>query len=178
MAKKSLTKEFKDALVVQGLLTIGFGITAIFWPGLTVTVLLYLVGAYLLFSGVVHTGLGVSGVGNRDWWVLSVLLGFVELGFGVYLLRHPLVVFSTFVTLIGLALLIRGLIELVSVIFESSGDETVDRVGLVTGFLALVAGIVVLYQTNSAGVTFVWILGVYAIVVGAMHLALARKVQE
>jgi uncharacterized membrane protein HdeD (DUF308 family) len=178
MAKKSLSKEFKDALMFQGLLTVAFGVTAIFWPGLTTMVLLYLVGAYLLVSGIVHVGLGVSGINSQSWWTLTVLLGAVELGFGVYLLRHPLVVFSTFVTLIGFALLIRGLIELVSVIFEGSGDETSDRVSMISGFLAVVAGIVVLYQTKSSGVTFVWILGVYAIVVGAAQLALARKVSE
>ncbi len=178
MAKKSLSKEFREALKMQGLLTVAFGVTAIFWPGLTVTVLLYLVGAYLLVSGVFHIGSSVSSMGSTNWWLLTPLLGVVELGFGVYLLRHTAVVFSTFVTLIGFALIIRGLIELVSVVFESFGEETADRVTMVNGFLALVAGIVVLYQTKTASVAFVWILGVYAILVGATQLALAKRLSE
>jgi uncharacterized membrane protein HdeD (DUF308 family) len=88
------------------------------------------------------------------------------------------VVFSTFVTLIGFVLIIRGLIELVSVVFEGFGDEAADRATMVNGFLALVAGIVVLYQTKATSLAFVWILGVYGIVVGATQLALAKKVSE
>jgi len=178
MAKKSLSKEFKEALRTQGLLTVAFGLTVIFWPGLTSLVLLYLVGSYLLLSGVLHIGSAVSSMGNASWWMLTPLLGAVELGFGTYLLRHTAVVFSTFVTLIGFVLIIRGLIELVSVVFEGFGDEAADRATMVNGFLALVAGIVVLYQTKATSLAFVWILGVYGIVVGATQLALAKKVSE
>jgi len=177
MAKKSLSKELKEALKMQGLVTVAFGITVVFWPGLTALVLLYLVGAYLLLSGITHVGSAITNM-NSSWWILAPTLGAVELGFGVYLLRHTALLFSTFVTLIGFILLIRGLIELVSVVFEGFGDETADRVTMLNGFFALVAGIIVLYQTKATSLAFVWILGVYGIVVGATQLALAKRASE
>jgi uncharacterized membrane protein HdeD (DUF308 family) len=178
MAKKSLSKEFMDALKMQGLITVAFGLTVIFWPGLTTLVLLYLVGSYLLLSGVMHVGAAVTNMGSSTWWLLTPLLGAVELGFGIYLLRHTAVVFSTFITLIGFVLIIRGLIELVSVVFEGFGEEMADRVTMLNGLWALVAGIVILYQTKATSLAFVWILGAYGLVVGATQLALAKKLSE
>jgi uncharacterized membrane protein HdeD (DUF308 family) len=178
MAKRSLSNELKEALKMQGLVTVAFGVTVVFWPGLTPLVLLYLVGAYLLLSGITHVGSSITSMGNSSWWILAPTLGAVELGFGVYLLRHTTLLFSTFVTLIGFVLLIRGLVELVSVVFEGFGDETADRVTMLNGFFALVAGIIVLYQTKATSLAFVWILGVYGIVVGATQLALAKRASE
>jgi uncharacterized membrane protein HdeD (DUF308 family) len=177
MAKKSLSTQFKDAMKMQALATVAFGVTVIFWPGLTNLVLLYLVGSYLLLSGITHVGAAIANM-NSSWWILAPLLGAAELGFGVYLLRHTTLTFSTFVTLIGFILIIRGLIELVSVVFEGFGDEVADRVTLLNGFLALVAGIIVLYQTKASSLAFVWVIGVYGLVVGATQLALAKKFEE
>ncbi|HUC79223.1 MAG TPA: DUF308 domain-containing protein [Candidatus Saccharimonadales bacterium] len=177
MAKKSISKNLNDAMKMQALLTVAFGVTVIFWPGITSLVLLYLVGAYLLLSGITHVGAAITNM-NSTWWILAPLLGAAELGFGVYLLRHTSLLFSTFVTLIGFILIIRGLIELVSTVFEGFGDEVADRVSLLNGFLALVAGIIVLYQTKATSLAFVWVLGVYGLIVGATQLALAKKFSE
>ena len=177
MAKKILSTQLKDAMKMQALVTVAFGITVIFWPGLTNLVLLYLVGSYLLLSGITHVGAAIANM-DSSWWILAPLLGAAELGFGVYLLRHTTLTFSTFVTLIGFILIIRGLIELVSVVFEGFGDEVADRVTLLNGFLALVAGIIVLYQTKASSLAFVWIIGVYGLIVGATQLALAKRFSE
>ncbi|HUC95708.1 MAG TPA: DUF308 domain-containing protein [Candidatus Saccharimonadia bacterium] len=179
MAKKIISNEVRELLLWQGFFAVAFGITAVFWPHLTTTVLLYIIGAYLLVSGVLHIGSGVSTMNDRqNWWLLTTVLGAAELGFGVWMLRHPTEVFSTFITLVGFVLIIRGLIELVSMVFNGSGDVGHDKVSVFSGFLAIVAGILVLYQTNSASVAFVWIVGVYAIVVGAVQLALAKRLSE
>jgi len=100
-------KNLNDAMKMQALLTVAFGVTVIFWPGITSLVLLYLVGAYLLLSGITHVGAAITNM-NSTWWILAPLLGAAELGFGVYLLRHTSLLFSTFVTLIGFILIIRA----------------------------------------------------------------------
>jgi uncharacterized membrane protein HdeD (DUF308 family) len=41
-----------------------------------------------------------------------------------------------------------------------------------------VAGIIVLYQTKASSLAFVWVIGVYGLIVGATQLALAKKVSE
>lgn len=178
MAKSLAVRDVQGSLVLHGILALVFGFTAVFWPSLTLQILVYLFGVYILVAGVLHVVHGMSTVDKADWWFLNAVLGVVELGFGVYLLRHPSVTFKTFILLVGLALIIRGVIELVSSLFSEVGNSISRTLTVLAGLLAIVAGIIVLDQKQSAGVAFVWILGVYAIVVGAMQVAVARKLGE
>ncbi len=60
MSTASVTKENWWALVSGGVATLIFGVAAVFWPGITLLVLLYLFSAYALISGVVNISAGLS----------------------------------------------------------------------------------------------------------------------
>lgn len=175
MAKAVTAKDVKNSLVFFGVLTLIFGVAAVFWPSLTIVTLVYLVGAYLLVSGIVHVLHGLVSVGDPgSAWYLTALLGVVELGFGLYMLRHPAETFTKFVVLLGFALIIRGVVEIVGAMFSNFSDGNSRYLAVISGLLALVAGIVILDQRVGGGIAFVWILGAYAIVVGIMSIASAR----
>jgi uncharacterized membrane protein HdeD (DUF308 family) len=170
MSTASVTKESWWALVLGGVATIIFGVAAVFWPGLTLLVLLYLFSAYVLASGVVNVMAGLSTLGRVDAWFLPVALGAFELGVGVYLLRHTAVKFSTFIILIGFVLIARGIVETVGAYFNAGASARAKALSYISGLGALVAGIVILFSKQAQGVSFVWILGLYAIVVGTIHI--------
>jgi uncharacterized membrane protein HdeD (DUF308 family) len=170
MSTASVTKENWWALVLGGVATIIFGVAAVFWPGLTLLVLLYLFSAYVLASGVVNVTAGLGTLGKIDSWFLPVALGAFELGVGVYLLRHTAVKFSTFIVLIGFVLIARGVIEAVGAYFNARLAARARALSYVSGLGALVAGIVILFAKQAQGVSFVWILGLYAIVVGTIQI--------
>lgn len=170
MSTASITKENWWALVLGGVATVTFGIAAVFWPGLTLLVLLYLFSAYVLVSGVVNLTAGISSLEKADSWFLPVILGAFELGVGIYLLQHTATKFSTFIVLIGFTLIARGVIEAVVAYLSARASVKAQAISYVSSFGALVAGIVILFAKESQGVTFVWILGVYAIVVGTLRI--------
>ena len=171
MSATSVTRDNWMALVSGGVATLIFGVAVVFWPGLTLLVLLYLFSAYVLISGVVNVSAGLSAVGVADTWFLSVVLGAFELGVGIYLLRHTAVKFSTFIVLIGFVLIARGIVELVSSYFNEIAAAKVRALSYISGLAALAAGIVILFAKPKGGVTFVWILGLYAIVVGTLQIS-------
>jgi uncharacterized membrane protein HdeD (DUF308 family) len=177
MSTANVTKENWWALVSGGVATLIFGVAAVFWPGITLLVLLYLFSAYALISGVVNISAGLSTLGQADSWFLPVALGAFELGVGVYLLRHTAVKFATFVILIGFVLIIHGIVEAVGAYYNTRATAKVQALSYLSGVGALVAGIVILFVAKqSQGVDFVWILGLYGIGVGTMQIAaLAEK---
>lgn len=172
MSTANVTKESWGALVLGGVATLIFGVAVVFWPGLTLLALLYIFSAYALISGAVNILAGLSTVGRADSWFLPVALGAFEVGVGVYLLRHTAVKFSTFILLIGFTLIASGIVEAVNAYYGSSraAAKTV-ALSYLSGLGALVAGIVILFAKQSQGVSFVWILGLYAIVVGTIQIA-------
>ena len=177
MSTASITKENWWALVSGGVATVIFGVAAVFWPGITLLVLLYLFSAYALISGVVNVSAGLGTLGQADSWFLPVALGVFELGVGVYLLRHTAVKFATFIILIGFVLIARGIVEAVGAYYDTKAPAKVQALSYLSGLGALVAGIVILFVAKqSQGVDFVWILGVYGIGVGVLQIAaLAEK---
>lgn len=158
-----------------------FGIAATFWPGITLVTLVYLFGGFVLASGVVSLVLGLTNVYDKDLSflsrVLAIVLGIVEVGIGVYLLRHPFVSFATMILIIGFALIIRGVIDIFTGLFEPGG-AMYRLVMVVAGLVAGIAGVLLLFQPASAGVAFVWILGIYALITGPLLIALAIDIKN
>ncbi len=168
-------KEMWGALALRGIVYTLFGVAAVFWPGLTLRTLVYLFSALVLASGLiglVSSLVNLSKAGTFFSRFLGALLGVLEIGVGVYLLRHPQVTFATFILIIGFTLIFRGVIECVAGLFESN-TVTYKTIMVLTGLLATLAGIIVLFQPVASGVAFVWILGLYALITGPLMIALA-----
>jgi uncharacterized membrane protein HdeD (DUF308 family) len=159
--------------IAEGVVAILFGIAAVFWPGLTIITLLYLFATFILISGIVNLVTGIFHAGHGvEAWFLKVILSIVQIGIGVYLLRHPHVSFAAFILLIGFGLIIRGVIEVVTAFVESIGPGT-RILAIIAGALALLAGVVILFQPVRGGVAFVWLLGLYALITGPVMIAMA-----
>lgn len=173
----SVLKPMWESLVLRGIAGILFGIAAVFWPALTLVVLVYLFSVYILVSGVVGIVESVVQLTRKGSWVWRMFLGIVELGVGVYLVRHPSVTFATFVLVVGLVLIARGVFEGIMALVDdySATNRTLMVIG---GVLSVIVGVVILLQPVSGGVAFVWILGLYALVTGPLWIALALDVKH
>lgn len=167
-----------ESMVLRGVAGILFGIAAIFWPGLTAVTLVYLFSIYILISGVVSIVDGIRSLTNKGSWIWKMLIGFAELGVGVYLVRHPGVSFATLILLIGLVLIARGVLEVVLVMLEDDVSATEKTLMVISGGLAVVVGIAILLQPESGGVAFVWVLGLYALLTGPMWIALGLDTKK
>jgi uncharacterized membrane protein HdeD (DUF308 family) len=161
-------------LLMQSVLAIFFGIAAIFWPALTLVTLVYLFSAFVLTWGIIEIIHALMSVQRRDTWWLTLLFGLIGLAVGVYLVRHPSASFATFILLAGLILIVRGLLDAVGAFLDRTTAS--HRVLLlIGGAAAIVAGAVLLLQPVAGGVTFVWVLGVYALVFGALMMVIALE---
>lgn len=178
MSTDSSVKAVHDVLVIRGVLAILFGIAAVFWPGLTLVTLVYLFSAFVLIDGLVNIVSSITASGKKRHWFLSLVLGLFEVGVGVYLLRHPTVSFATLILLISFSLIIMGLVGGVGALFADDETATSKTFQFIIGAAAVVVGIVMLFQPAASGVAFVWLLGLYALVAGALQIALAADVNK
>jgi uncharacterized membrane protein HdeD (DUF308 family) len=174
----SVAKELEWALVLRGTITLIFGVAAVFWPGITLLTLIYLFSAFILASGIVTLLGGIVSIGKTNGWFLEIIVGILELGIGVYLIRHVTVSFATLILLIGFTLIIRGIVDVVGSLFTSSPSATGKVLTVIAGVIAVLAGIIVLFQPVASGVAFVWILGIYALIVGPLQIALALDARK
>ena len=169
--------DFWWAGIVEATLALFFGITALFWPGLTLVVLTYLFSAFVMVLGIIEVVSGFMSRHVRTSWWATALLGVVGIGIGAYLVRHPKVSFGTLVVLIGIALIVRGVLDIVRVFVDRA--EVLDKImWTFLGALGLIAGTLILYQPVAGGVAFVWIVGLYSIILGTLGMVSALALRE
>jgi uncharacterized membrane protein HdeD (DUF308 family) len=165
--------------LLRGLVAVSFGLAALFWPGLTLVTLVYLFAAFIVASGAVNLVFGFAAIGRHgSFWLLTVILAIIEIGVGVYAIRNPTMTFSLLILLVGFTFLIRGILEIVAAFMETPPDNANRALLIITGVLGILAGIFTLRSPVSAGVAFVWVLGIYGLIAGPMMIARATAAKH
>ena len=175
MNKQALRTRLRGLLAAQGVLAILFGIVALFWPGLTVSLLLAFFGVFALVWAIVGIIGALVSIGHSKLWWMELLFSVLFLGLGVYVLRNPVDAALVFVLLIGLSFIVRGLVDLIEGLFDKEMDGDTKLFSLIVGVIGIIAGIVALMYPVSAGVAVVWVVGLYSVLYGTMAIAFSVR---
>lgn len=170
-----LGARLRGLVAAQGVLAILFGIVALFWPGLTVSLLLVFFGLFALIWAIVGIVTSLVSMGAVRLWWLELLFSVLLLGLGVYVLRNPVDAALGFVIFIGLAFIVRGLVDLVEGLFGKERDGDTRLFSVLVGIVGVIAGIVTFVYPVSAGVAVVWVIGLYGILYGTLAIAFAVR---
>ena len=157
--------------MLKATVAIVFGLVTIFWPGITLFALIYLLSAFVIVFGIIETVDGLMSVNRRSTWWITFLVGLLTLGVGIYLVRNPNVTLGTFILIVGFSFLAWGILEIIeSLVMPLATSSRV--MGFIAGLAGIGAGLITLFQPVSGGLAFVWVLGVYGIFYGIMTLSI------
>jgi len=149
------------------------GIMMIAWPGATVKVGAILLGAWLLVQGLVMivraiTATGAGGTSRT----LAAVAGVLFLVAGVVCLRNLAISLAVVVTLIGLAWIIGGIVEVAAGITNPYGRSGGRRtLTIITGALSLLVGVAVLVWPALSLTTLFVLAGIWLILYGVLQAA-------
>jgi uncharacterized membrane protein HdeD (DUF308 family) len=160
------------ALALRGLAGIVLGIAAFAWTGLTLAILVLLVAAYLLVDGLFAL---VAGTRSRSWLlILEGLLGIVA---GLLAWRWPGITALVLVFLTAGWAIVTGGFEVAAAIVLRRVIRG-EWILLLAGTLSVVFGILLVVNPVAGLVALVWIFGAYALLSGALMLALALRLRS
>jgi uncharacterized membrane protein HdeD (DUF308 family) len=105
-------QDHRWALLVEGLVGIGAGIATFVWPGLTALVLLYIIAAWAVVTGIFElvAAVRLRQVIHNEW--MLVLAGIASLVFGIALFAAPGAGALALVWLIAVYAILFGLLLL------------------------------------------------------------------
>jgi uncharacterized membrane protein HdeD (DUF308 family) len=178
MAKQTLSpvaKQLWGLGVAFGVVSILFGILALFWPGLTVALFILLFGVFVLVWGVIGLIVSISSISTDKFWWLELLFSVLAIGLAVYLLRNPEAAAEIFVFFIGLTFLVRGVVDILEGLFDGGRSSNNRTLAFVLGVLGVIAGIITLIHPVTAGLAVVWVIGLYAVLYGSLLIAFAFR---
>ncbi len=165
-------------LLIRGLLSIILGIAAIFWPGVTLSVLVLLFGAYVFLDGVVNIVLALSASresGRVDW--MQALLGVVGIAAGVVAFFVPNLTLLVLVMFIAAWSITRGVLEIYTAIRLRRVIHDEWIIG-VSGALSIVFGILVFAFPAAGALTIAWLLGIFLLATGLVLLFLGVRLRR
>lgn len=181
MAKNELTvleKQLWGFGIAQGVLAILFGILALFWPALSVGLLILFFGVFVLLWGIFGIVVSLVSIGINKFWWLELIFSVLALGLAVYILRNPIETALVFVFFFGITFLVRGVVDLLEGLFDPSKAGESRWFHIILGVIGVIAGIITLSNPVSAGAAIVWIVGLYAVLYGALGIAFAVRAQK
>jgi uncharacterized membrane protein HdeD (DUF308 family) len=157
------------ALLLRGIAAVLFGLAALFWPGLTLFVLIVFFGAYALVDGILAIVAGIRGSEGRRWLLLAEGVLGVLAGLITFFWPGMTALFLLFV--ISAWAIFTGLLKVVMAIFFRREVENAWLMGL-SGVLSVLFGVVLAVLPGAGLLSLVWLIGIYALIVGVVLIVL------
>lgn len=181
---RQLTETAKELLdlwwlwLVRGALAILFGIAAWVWPGLTLTTLIWILGAYIIIDGLTSI-IGFFRHSQLSWGRRALLLvwGVVEVVAGVVLWFAPGIGVVSLMVIFGIWTMLTGMFLLVGA-FTRDGHLMSPWIQGLIGILGLVVGIYLVVDPGRGALATIWAIGVIAIVYGIFLVIAAFQIRS
>lgn len=162
-------------LLLRGIVAVLFGLMAITWPSLTLTVLVILYGAYALVDGAFALVAGFrAGRGARR----SLLLGEGVLGVlaGLVALFWPDITALVLLYIIALWAILAGILRIVVAVSLRREIDNEWSMGL-SGALSVLLGLILAVLPGVGLLSLVWLIGVFALGVGVRLIVLSFRLR-
>jgi uncharacterized membrane protein HdeD (DUF308 family) len=164
------------SLVLRGVAAVGFGLLCFLAPGLSLSALVMLFGAYAFVDGISSIVLAFRKTSGERWWAL-LLKGIVGLAAGVGTVLLPLVTALALVYLVAVWAIATGVLEIVTAVRLRKVIQGEWLLGL-SGLASTLLGISLALFPGPGALALVFWLGAYALVSGVLLIALGIRARS
>lgn len=175
MNEKKLAKHWW-AILLRGVVAIIFALLAIFATGFTLDLLLIFLGVYLLLDGLFAIIGSVVAMSHRKKWWLLLLEGLFTVAASMFILLLPGITLVISVYIIAIWAIVTGIFEFLASIMVSWAEEGKIFIGVV-GVLSVVLGMMIFIYPTFSVTAIIWLVGIYALVIGFSLLFLGLKLK-
>jgi uncharacterized membrane protein HdeD (DUF308 family) len=167
-------------LMLRGIAAIIFGVLALILPGPTLLTLIILYGVYALFDGVMAIGAAIWGEGGATsagprWWL--AIVGVLGILAGLLTFLWPGITALVLLTFIGVWSLLHGIFTIVGAIRVRKEIDN-EWWLILSGALSVLFGLAVLVMPGAGALAIIWLIGVYAILFGALLVGFALRLKK
>jgi uncharacterized membrane protein HdeD (DUF308 family) len=158
------------SFLLRGLFAIVLGIFALFWPGLSLSVLVLAVGIYCIADGAA----GLVGALRHPELREYLAQALIVLGIGGILVFWPGASLRTLLVLLGAAAVIVGIGQILTARRLPADDPERGTV-MTIGVAAAIIGLVLALWPGSGVAVISWVIGIAAILIGVFLIYLGSR---
>ena len=172
---QALCKRTWWVFVVGGIAYVIFGVLAFVNPGIALLVLATFFAASVLVDGVFNVAGSLRNREKDGWWIM-LLIGVLGLLAGGFALLNPPVSMIAFIYIVAFeAILLGGFLLMLG--YKVRKATAREWMLYVTGVLSILFGVLVVANPLRGGLSIVFVIAAWAIVVGAFKVAFGFRVK-
>jgi uncharacterized membrane protein HdeD (DUF308 family) len=166
------------AAAVRGAAAVLFGFLALVWPGLTLTALVLLYGAFVLVHGVsTLADVLTHAPGTAGRRGPLAFMGIVSVAAGIVTFLWPGITALVLLYIIAAWAVVTGAMEIAAAI-ELRRVIRREWLLVLGGVLSIAFGIVLVAAPGTGALAVTWLIGWYSVVYGALLVALAVRLRR
>ena len=162
--------------VVGGIASVLFGVLAFANPALALFVLAMFFAASILVDGVFNA-LGALQHREKDGWWVMLLMGILGLAVGGFALFNPPVSMMALIYLVAIQALLLGVFLLI-LGYKVRKATSREWILYAAGALSVLFAVLVFKNPLAGGVSIVYLVACWALVVGALKIFFGLKVKK
>jgi uncharacterized membrane protein HdeD (DUF308 family) len=163
------------SFVLLGLLAMVFGLVIVMFPGMTTTVLIELIGIFIIIVSFGVLAMSAVAPGGLKGSILLAILGIIGFFFGIATILSPYVMGKVIFILAGIALFIGGLLGLILAISEK--QMTHRGLFALQGILSIILGILIIAGPIIGASLLVILIGTYFVVWGILSVIMGATIR-
>ena len=166
------------ATALRGVIAIAFGLLAFVQPGLTLTLLVTLLAAYLVADGVSLLASFIRGepAARRAGWSVAIM-GVLGIVAGVAAFAWPNITALWLLALVAFWAILTGAFQVVAAI-RLRREIDGELLMVIGGALSIAFGLYLVVNPGDGLLSLVWLVGLWAVVFGISTLALAFRLRS
>ena len=165
------------ALALRGVAAVLFGLIAFLMPGVTLTALVLLFGAYSLVDGVFSIIAGIRAAERHERWWPFALEGLLSIIVGVIVFLMPAAAAFALLFVVAAWAIITGVLR-ISAAIRLRKEIRGEWMLILNGALSVILGILLIVIPGAGLVTLIWWLGAYAVIWGITLITLAFRLRS
>jgi uncharacterized membrane protein HdeD (DUF308 family) len=163
-------------VVLRGVLALGFGVIALWYPQLTLTTLVLLFGAYALMDGVSAVVSAIARRRGERHWIPLLVGGLAGVALGVGTFVMPSVTATVLLYLIAAWAVVTGVAQIVTGV-KLRRIIRGEWLLIVAGALAVMLGLFLASRPDVGALALVLWIGAYAVATGLVLMALGFRLR-
>jgi uncharacterized membrane protein HdeD (DUF308 family) len=164
-------------MLLRGLAAIGFGLLIFARPGISLQVLVYVFGIYVLVEGILGVSLAIEARKTIDSWGALLLWGLLGIAVGILAFVRPDITALALLFYIAFWAIASGVLEIAVAIRLREVIHN-EWFLILAGLVSVAFGVVLIARPDAGAVAVLSLIGAYAIVVGVLLLIFAFKVRS
>jgi uncharacterized membrane protein HdeD (DUF308 family) len=163
---------------IRGIAAIVFGVLTFIWPATTLTVLVFMFGAYVLVDGVALLVALVRGdkIARRHGWAVAIM-GILGIVAGIVTFLWPGLTALSLLYLVAVWAIAMGTFQVVAAVAlrrELEGEFWMALGGVAT----IVFGAFLVISPGTGLLSLVWLVGIWSVVFGVSSIGLAYRLHK